>query len=106
MVEPHRLAEARSLAYHRAVAARLVDEPALVDRARARAATWKASGVVPEYAEEWERLLLLPVEELARAMVEETEDGNARRQASPFAGAMKPRARWALWREVRERLER
>jgi len=106
MLEPHRLAEARSLAYHRAVAERLPRHPDLVERARARARAWQSVSFVPEYAREWERLLALPVAALQRAMVEESDSGDARRQASPFAGALDPRARWKLWREVRERLER
>lgn len=63
-MDPHRLAEERSLAYHRVVAARLAREPRLVEEAR----------------------------EL--------------RQSSPFAGALSPRERWRIWREVRARLDR
>jgi len=53
----HRLAEERSLAYHRAVASRVVVEPTVLARARARVRGWLDSGDVhAEYARAWEAL--------------------------------------------------
>jgi hypothetical protein len=102
-VEPHQLAEQRSLAYHRAIAARLVREPALVARARAKVAAWRAEGRSPFYARAWERLLSEPTETLAQFLAADTEEARALRQATPFAGALEPRERWRIWKEVSER---
>ena len=102
-VDPHRLAEERSLAYHRALAARIDLEPALLERARAKVAAWLAEGRSPFYARAWEQVLSAPVESVARFLVSDTEEARALRQATPFAGALEPRERWRIWREVRER---
>jgi hypothetical protein len=105
-VDPHRLAEQRSLAYHRAVAARIVREPALIERARAKLAAWLAEGRSPFYAHAWEQILSAPAESISRFLVSDTEEARALRQATPFAGALEPRERWRIWKEVRERGER
>jgi hypothetical protein len=98
----HELAEQRSLAYHRAVAARLLTDAAFVERARQRVREWSASGALhPEYAREWESLLARPLAELAAAITDPSEHARALRQTTPFAGVLPPRERWALWREVR-----
>jgi hypothetical protein len=106
VIDPHRLAEERSLAYHRVVAERLEREPLLLERARARVRAWRTEGRLATYAEAWERILSMPFDAMRRAVIEDSEAGRAQRQASPFAGAMAPRERWKLWREVRERLSR
>jgi hypothetical protein len=103
LVEPHQLAEQRSLAYHRAIAARLVREPSLVARARAKVAAWRAEGRSLFYARAWERLLSGPTEALAQFLVADTEEARALRQATPFAGALEPRERWRIWKEVGQR---
>ena len=67
----HRLAEERSLAYHRAVAERLAREPALLDVARARVAGWIAERRSPWYAERWHAILARPGTEITRFLVDE-----------------------------------
>jgi len=102
----HRLAEERSLAYHRAVAARLLADPALVDRARARVSTWLTSGDVhAEYARAWERILGASVHSIASSITDDSQEARALRQTTPFAGVVPPRERWAIWREVRRTAE-
>jgi hypothetical protein len=105
----HRLAEERSLAYHRVVAERLRTDPRVLARARERVRLWIAEGRVPGgvpgYAREWERLLAAPVDTVCDALVADTEEGRARRQATPFAGVVGPRERWAIWKAVRQREE-
>jgi hypothetical protein len=102
-MDPHRLAEERSLAYHRVIAARIVREPALLERARVKVAAWLAEGGSAFYARAWERVLSAPAETIAAQLVADTEEARALRQATPFAGALEPRERWRIWREVRER---
>jgi len=95
----HRLGELRSLAYHRVIAERLNE--ALVERARANARKSAAEGSA--YAERWLELLDGPLEALRAALVDEGEAMVSMRQSSPFAGALDPRERWRIHREVRER---
>ena len=74
----------------------------LTERARRRA---EGTGAAP-YAQAWEEILARPIDEIARALVDPSEEGRARRQASPFAGALDARTRWRIHRRVREESER
>lgn len=98
----HRLAEERSLAYHRIVARRLEHEPHLLERARARIEQWQKSGTVPYYANEWHKVLSGSLSEICAVLEDTSERASALRQATPFAGALTPVERWKLWRRVRE----
>ncbi len=102
----HRLAEARGLAYHRAVAVRLEQDPSLLDGVRERLDEWVAAGGRSSgYAREWRRLVDLPLPELLAVMVDEGEHARALRQATPFAGLITPQERWRIWADVREQFE-
>ncbi len=104
-MDPHELAEERSLAIHGLVAARLRTDPGLVAAARSRVARWLEDGSVHRtYAEAWQALLSGPLERLIDALMDRGEWARALRQCSPFAGAVDPQTRWRIWREVRERL--
>lgn len=104
-MEPHRLAEARSLAYHRMVADRLATEPAILARARARVAAWLQQTPPPYYALQWAELLAGTLPALQRFLADPGEKATELRQSTPFAGAIDPRERWRLWREIAERLQ-
>jgi len=83
----HRRPELLSLAAHRLIARRLT--PQLVADARTRLTRWRQQERIhPTYADAWERLLTLPVDEIARALVEDDERSRDLRQNSPFAGAL------------------
>lgn len=98
---PYERAEERSLYLHEAVAARLLAEPTLVERARRRVAAWLEDGSVARpYAEAWSRLLDAPMAELLVALGERSERMHDLRQVSPFAGVLEPRARWRQRREA------
>jgi hypothetical protein len=102
----HRLAEERSLAYHRRVAAMLPSRPDLLAKARERARRWASSGEShAPYAQRWLALLDGPFEDLLTALADPAETARAMRQATPFAGALDPRERWKLWKEVRQAME-
>jgi hypothetical protein len=101
-VEPHRLAEARSIALHEEVARRLRADSALLEAARARVDGWLASGAVhPRYALAWRDLLSSSLDEVCAAIVDPGERARALRQSTPFAGVVDPRTRWRIWRAVR-----
>jgi len=100
MATGHRSAELRSLAFHRTVAERLDD--ALLDHARARVARWNADGgpVHPVWAGRWLELLDQPRDEIVRVLSADDQRSRDLRQNTPFAGALTPRERWQIVRNV------
>lgn len=99
----HRLAELRSLAYHRLVAERLDEE--LVAEASRRVARWRESGRLhPVWAERWSEVLRKPVPDIARTISADTQRSSELRQTSPFAGVLNEQERSRLVRGVQERL--
>jgi len=102
----HELAELRSLAFHQAVAARLRVDTRVLETARQRAASWalQLDGSA-FYAKKWLELLAQPIERIEATLCDPGEQATALRQATPFAGAIPPKERRRIWREVRERFE-
>jgi hypothetical protein len=104
-MDPHRLAEERSVAYHRVIAERLRDQPAILDSARRRVQDWLVSGpAAPAAATRWAAVLAGDTTSIAAFLVERSEQADELRHSSPFAGALDPRERWRIWRETRDRL--
>jgi hypothetical protein len=90
-VNAHRLAEERSVAFHRAVAERLGSDPDVLERARKRVSSWLASGEIhPHYARGWAEVLARPLKEIQDFLGEDSENARALRQVTPFAGAHRP----------------
>jgi hypothetical protein len=103
-MEAHRLAEERSIAYHRAIAERLVREPEILEPARRRVQAWLAPEEgAPFYAKKWDEILAQDLSSIAAFLVERSELANELRQSTPFAGALSPQERWRIWRETRAR---
>ncbi len=103
-MDPHALAEARSLALHRAVWARIEAEPALLAGVRARLEQWRRDDSKPQpYVEAWLNLVSGPLEALKAALTGEDEVSLALRQATPFAGVIGARERWHIWAETAKR---
>jgi hypothetical protein len=100
-MSPYELVAERSRALHLAVAERLLDDPKLVEAARGRVREWLERGsVARSYAEAWLSLLETPLAELCAALGETSERMHDLRQVSPFAGALDPRTRWRIHRQV------
>jgi hypothetical protein len=99
----HRLAEQRSLAYHRAVAGRLAGRPELMQIARERASRWESQGSLAAAA--WVDLLAQPLPALLEFLGSDSERARELRQSTPFAGMLDPRERWRLWEQVRRQFE-
>lgn len=102
-VDPHRIAEARSLAYHRAIAERIAGEPAILERARERVGAWLTTCPDAHYARAWSAILRRPIAEIVEFLTDDGEQATELRQSTPFAGALEPGERWRIWREVAER---
>jgi hypothetical protein len=90
---------------HRAVAARLREDPSIAVRARQRVEAWeKTGGAHPAYVAEWREILGQGVPAIVQALEDPGPRGQALRQ-SPFAFALSPRERWRLLRAAREKDE-
>jgi hypothetical protein len=104
-MDPHRLSEERSLAYHRVIAERLPHQPEVLENARARVRSWRTSAAdAPFRVRKWEEILAGDVSSIAAFLVERSELADELRQSTPFAGALQPRERWKIWRETRQQL--
>lgn len=100
-MDAHELGEERSIAMHRAIAARLGERPELLASARRRVEQWLADGTVhARYAAAWRDLLALPLDELQAFMTDRSERARTLRSSSPFAGALDARERWRIHREA------
>ncbi len=103
----HRLAEERSVAYHRVIAGRLEARPEVLEMARRRARAWLThSEHVPFYARKWAEILAGDIPSITAFLIERSELADELRQSTPFAGALEPQERWRIWRETLERFAR
>ena len=83
----HARIDARSLAMHRAIAAKLTAKPALLAIAHDNLKRWTAStGPSKPYLEAWDELLAKPIEELVALIQEDGGFMRAMRQTSPVRG--------------------
>ena len=106
-MDPHRLAEERSVAYHRVIAERLLQQPEVLEMARRRVQSWLSTSSSPRfYAQKWAEVLQRDPSSIAAFLVERSELADELRQSTPFAGALTPQERWKILRETRERFER
>ena len=94
----HARIDARSLAMHRAIAAKLLAEPGLLAIAHDNLRRWAGTaGRSQPYLDAWGELLAKPISELAVRIQEDSEVMRAIRQTSPFAGVLSPRERWEIY---------
>lgn len=90
--DPHRIAELRSLAYHRALAAEL--RQPMVDEARRKLQRWtREERIDPCYAQAWQSVLAQPMEAIREAITADDEQGRNLRQNSPFSGLLSQQER-------------
>jgi hypothetical protein len=89
----------RGLAYHQAVAARLSRQT--VADAKYLLYRWREQGRIdPVYAEQWTRILALPLSGIRQAITAPGMDADDLRQNSPFAGALTEPERRRVLAEV------
>lgn len=95
---PHRRLELRSLAMHRAIAAKLRRQPELLSIAWANLDRWApTAGRSSPYLDRWRAILEKPIEEITALIEEDSEQMTAMRQSSPFAGVLSPKERWRIY---------
>jgi hypothetical protein len=91
----------------RCVAARLREQPVLLQIARDNLARWlhqnaDAPALVRCYRE-WQAILESPLEEICQLLCADTEEGRRLRQNSPFAGVLPPSEVWSIKAAIRQR---
>lgn len=97
--------DCRSLAFHRAVLRRLLDDPEGVRKKGLRnVATMRRAndGSAAVYLDDWDRLLLGTLEELIATLTSLDHHARDLRQVTPFAGVVPPRERWDIVRAHRK----
>lgn len=100
----HRLSEERSLALHREVARQLRVNPELLETARNRVRDWLETGFVSRvWAEAWNDALKGSLDDVIARITDPSERARDLRQTSPFAGAIDPRLRWRVLRQLKQR---
>jgi hypothetical protein len=100
-----RLAAERSLAFHSVIAARSLDDPAILETARHRVEEWVAENPERPFIKEWARILAGDAKSVADFLVDKGERATELRQSSPFAGVLNARDRWRIWSDTKESLE-
>jgi len=95
---PHDRIDRRSLALHKAIAAKLRAEPQLLEIARDNLNRWSATGGASQpYWDAWRELLQLPLEDLLALIQEDSPRMTELRQSNPFAGILEPKERWHIY---------
>src|ERR1017187_3643387 len=94
----HQRIDQRSLALHRAIAAKLRANPALLEIARENLDKWTLMESRSQpYWDAWREILSRPLPEILDLLGQESERMTALRQATPFAGVLEPAERWAIY---------
>ena len=99
----HQDIDQRSLALHRMVAERVMDDPALFEKVRATLMRWRETvcSASQPYLEEWERLMNQGVEACLSVAVEDSQRAATLRQSSPFSGVLTNRERFSFLKQWR-----
>lgn len=103
LYSPHRLLEARSLAMHALIAAKIANDPALLSKPRRNLERWSLrwGGDLPGWAVEWRRILERPWSQIAALISEPSENAARLRQSSPFAGVLTAQERKRVYEAFR-----
>ena len=97
--------ELKALALFRALAAKLQEDPAVIERALNRLTVLAEQHPhAQRYYSEWNQLLKGDRRHLLETMTSDSEHACALRQESPFAGVIPQAQRAAIFRSVAERL--
>jgi len=103
-VRTQQLLDQRSLQLHRLIADKLRREPQRFGQVLATLEHWRAA-VDPRaqpYVERWQAMARQGLDACLQAATEDTDQGRALRQASPFAGILTHKERFAFFRQWAE----
>ena len=101
----HKELDLRSLALHQCVVDKVRNDVALLDKARSTLRRWHqtASPRTFGYLDAWQRLLDQDVDTCLAAATEQSEWGDAMRQASPLSCLLTKQERFAFLKNWKER---
>ena len=102
----HEVHDEVGLEMGRRVAARLGEQPALLQIARDNLARWLRQNDAPALIRcyrEWMAILERPLGEICQILCADTEEGRRLRQNSPFAGVLPPSEVWSIKAAIRQR---
>ena len=95
---PHDRIERRSLALHKAIAAKLRGQPDLLATAQDNIERWsRQRNNSQPYLDEWREILRGPLSEILELIEQDTPRMGELRQSTPFAGVLDPRERWHIY---------
>lgn len=99
----HRLIEARSLAMHAVIAAKLMRDPDLLEKPRENIERWsvRSGKNPPRWIEQWRHILTRPYGEIAAFITDPSEEAARLRQSSPFAGMLTNEERRRIYEAFR-----
>jgi hypothetical protein len=104
MASDHLRIDERSIALHRAVVAKIRQDPRLLDIPRANLQRLEDNfspqdgTTIPRWLQEWKAVLANPDrEEIFCFLVSTSEKACRLRQSSPFSGILTARERWAIY---------
>jgi hypothetical protein len=99
----HQRLDARSLALHKLIAAKLLSNPSLIDQARSTLARWRTQVAqpVPLYFGEWQRVLEGSPGAIAEFLVSPTQSAARLRQSSPFSNTLTSAEREKIYEAFR-----
>lgn len=105
MVQTHQSIDERSLAMDRLIAAKVRQDPLLVNKAREILLRWMASAdpSVLSVFKEWKTILEQPLEEILVTLQGEDERSTRLRQSSPFCGILSREERTRILLEYERR---
>jgi hypothetical protein len=94
----HSRLDERSLVLHQLIAAKVLANPALLDKARNNLRRWQQMEGSPTLAlAEWEQILSGSTDQIAQFLTERSERATRLRQSSPFAGVLSEAERKAIY---------
>lgn len=95
----HRVLDARSLAMHCKIARKIDQDPELLEKPRCNLQRWgeTASGPLPEYIKEWQKIMNQPWSCIATFITSFSDEAVRLRQSSPFAGVLTPKERKQIY---------
>ena len=99
----HRLLEARSLAMHAVIAAKIMRDPDLLAKPRENIERWsrRFGKNPPRWIGQWQRVLTRSYREIAALITDPSEQGAQLRQSSPFAGMLTTEERRRIYEAFR-----
>ncbi len=102
----HEWIDQRSLAFDRAIAAKLQVDPSLLERARATLKRWlnQRQPTPPQVLLEWQQILeTWPADQILQLLVDSSQHARRLRQSSPFCGILSSEERLGILKDYESR---